>query len=45
MTENLKALALVDKLTAEKMEEIESVLQNKPLPNKDWGRGFGRNAP
>jgi len=45
VTENLKALEVVPKLTPERLAEIDELLQNKPKPNKDWGRGHGRNAP
>jgi aryl-alcohol dehydrogenase-like predicted oxidoreductase len=45
VTENLNALEVVPKLTADVMAEIDSVLQNVPKPNKNWGRGAGRNAP
>jgi aryl-alcohol dehydrogenase-like predicted oxidoreductase len=36
--DNLKALALLDKLTPEIMEEIEGVLQNKPQGPNTFGR-------
>ncbi|KAL0475600.1 voltage-gated potassium channel beta-2 subunit [Neurospora intermedia] len=36
--DNLKALPLIDKLTPEIMEEIESVLDNKPTPPATYGR-------
>ena len=46
VTENLAALALVPKLTSEKLKEIDEVLDNVPKANKEWGgRGPGRNAP
>lgn len=43
--DNLEALDVVPKLTSERMAEIDSILGNVPKPNKDWGRGPGRNAP
>lgn len=36
--DNCKALALLDKLTPEVMEEIEQVLDNKPKATPDYGR-------
>lgn len=36
--DNCKALALLDKLTPEIMEEIEGVLDNKPKPSPTFGR-------
>ena len=45
VTENLKALEVVPKLTEAKLKEIDELLGNKPKANKDWGRGHGRNAP
>jgi len=45
VTENLKSLDVVPKLTTASMAEIDAVLKNKPASNKDWGRGPGRNAP
>lgn len=36
--DNCKALAMMDKLTPEVMEEIETVLDNKPKPAPDYGR-------
>lgn len=39
ITENLKALDLVDRLTPEVMDRIEGVLQNKPVPPRDWRMG------
>jgi voltage-dependent potassium channel beta subunit len=36
--ENMKALAVVEKLEGEVMERIEAVLGNKPAPVNDWGR-------
>ena len=46
VTENLAALALLPKLTSEKLAEIDEVLGNVPKANKEWGgRGPGRNAP
>lgn len=44
MEENLKALEVVPKLTPEVMEEIDTILKNKPAANKDWGRGVQRAA-
>jgi voltage-dependent potassium channel beta subunit len=34
--ENMQALEVVPKLTAEVMEKIEEILDNKPRPEKDW---------
>ncbi|MCS7246906.1 MAG: aldo/keto reductase [Anaerolineales bacterium] len=34
--ENMAALEVVPKLTAEVMERIETILENKPSPEKDW---------
>lgn len=34
--ENMQALEVVPKLTAEVMEKIEEILENKPRPEKDW---------
>lgn len=34
--ENMKALEMVDKLTPEVMEKIESILGNRPKPAHDW---------
>lgn len=45
VAENLKALDVVPKMTAEVMVEIDKVLQNAPKKNRDWGRGPGRNPP
>jgi aryl-alcohol dehydrogenase-like predicted oxidoreductase len=36
VVENMKSLEVVDKLTDDVMEKIESVLQNKPKPEPDW---------
>jgi voltage-dependent potassium channel beta subunit len=36
VVENMKALEMVDKLTHEVMEKIESVLGNRPKPAHDW---------
>jgi voltage-dependent potassium channel beta subunit len=36
ISENLKALDLVDRLTPEVLDRIERVLQNKPVPPQDW---------
>lgn len=36
--DNCKALALIDKLTPEVMEEIEAVLDNKPKATPEYGR-------
>lgn len=36
--DNCKALALIEKLTPEVMEEIEGILQNKPAPTPTFGR-------
>lgn len=38
ITENCKALEVLQKLTPEVLEEIEQVLGNKPEGAKDWGR-------
>ncbi|KAK3341884.1 NADP-dependent oxidoreductase domain-containing protein [Lasiosphaeria hispida] len=38
LNDNLKALALIDKLTPEVLEEIEGVLDNKPKGPALWGR-------
>ena len=45
VSENLAALAVVPKLTTEKLAQIDDVLKNVPKPNRDWGRGPGRNVP
>ncbi len=34
--ENMQALEVVPKLTAEVMEKVEEILDNKPRPEKDW---------
>ena len=36
VTENMKALEVVPKLTADVIEQIEAVLENRPEPAKDW---------
>lgn len=36
--DNCKAVALIDKLTPEIMEEIEGILENKPKPTPTYGR-------
>jgi voltage-dependent potassium channel beta subunit len=36
VTENMKALDLATKLSPELTEKIESILDNKPEPEKDW---------
>jgi voltage-dependent potassium channel beta subunit len=36
--DNCKAIALIDKLTPEVLEEIESILDNKPPPANNYGR-------
>ena len=36
VVENMKALEVADRLTAEVMESIETVLDNKPGPDTDW---------
>lgn len=36
--DNVKAIALLDKLTPEVMEEIEGVLDNTPKPTPAYGR-------
>lgn len=36
--DNVKALAVLDKLTPEIMEEIEAVLDNKPTAAATFGR-------
>lgn len=38
INDNLKAVQLMDKLTPEIMEEIESILENKPKPAPTFGR-------
>lgn len=38
VVENFKALAVVPKLTAEIMDEIEGALKNKPRPAIDWSK-------
>lgn len=38
ITENLKALEILDKLTPEVVEEIEAVLDNKPKLAPTYGR-------
>ena len=40
--ENLKALDVVDKLTAEVLAEIEAAIGTKPAGGYDWGRGTVR---
>jgi len=44
MEQNLKALDVVPKLTAEVMEEIDKLLNNAPAANRNWGRGVERVA-
>lgn len=34
--ENMKAIDFVKLLTSDVMEKIEEILQNKPIPNRDW---------
>jgi voltage-dependent potassium channel beta subunit len=34
--ENMKAIEYVDLLTDDVIERIEAILQNKPIPEKDW---------
>ncbi|MCB0744351.1 MAG: aldo/keto reductase, partial [Ignavibacteriae bacterium] len=34
--ENMKAMGYVAMLTEEVMEKIEEILQNKPIPERDW---------
>ena len=36
VTENMKALALAEKLDAKVMERIEGILDNRPAPEQDW---------
>lgn len=36
--DNCKAVALIDKITPEVLEEIESILDNKPPPANNYGR-------
>ena len=36
LEENLQSLELVSKLTPDVMDQIEKVLQNKPMPPQDW---------
>ncbi|KAH8891261.1 voltage-gated potassium channel subunit beta-3 [Thozetella sp. PMI_491] len=38
VVDNCKAIALVDKLTPDIMEEIEAILENKPTPPPNYGR-------
>jgi len=38
VVENMEALALEEKMTAEVMERIESVLDNAPQPGPNWRR-------
>ncbi len=39
VVENMQALDVVGKLTDNVMEQIETVLQNKPQPDQDWREG------
>lgn len=47
VVDNLKALEVIPKLTPEVLDEIESILDNKPSPLPTWGRPaldkFGKN--
>lgn len=36
VTENMKAMAVADKLTPEVLDWIEGILDNKPTPERDW---------
>jgi aryl-alcohol dehydrogenase-like predicted oxidoreductase len=36
VTENLKALDWVERLTPEVMQRLETILDNKPKPEDDW---------
>jgi aryl-alcohol dehydrogenase-like predicted oxidoreductase len=36
VTENMKAMAVVEKLTPEVLEKIEEIVDNKPEPEHDW---------
>ena len=42
VAENLTALDVAEKLTAEVMAEIEAAVQTKPVGPRDWGRGVDR---
>ncbi len=42
--ENMTALKVADKLTAEILAEIEAVIGTKPEALYDWGRGTERLA-
>ena len=39
VVENMKALDVVEKLTDDVIEGIETILQNKPQPDQDWREG------
>ncbi len=36
VTENMKAMEVVDKLTPEILDHIEEIVDNKPAPEQDW---------
>jgi len=36
VTENMKAMDVVEKLTPEVLERIEEIVDNKPTPEPDW---------
>ena len=36
VTENMKAMEVVEKLTPEVLEKIEEIVDNKPNPEADW---------
>jgi aryl-alcohol dehydrogenase-like predicted oxidoreductase len=36
VTENMKSLDLTSKLTADVLERIEAILENRPQPERDW---------
>ena len=36
VTENMKALDLVEQLSPDLMDRIEQILDNKPAPEADW---------
>jgi len=44
VVENFQAIAVAAKLTDSIMDEIDTILKNKPTRPKDWGRGRERRA-
>ena len=36
VTENMKSLDVTSKLTADVLERIEAILENRPQPERDW---------